>query len=200
METADFLQTLDREGRLLAAAADAAGTDAKVPTCPEWQVRDLLRHTGAVHRWAAGYITEGAAHDARSATCRSWTAPSWWPGTGTVTACWSTRWPPHPPTWSAGRSCRRPAPHRWRSGPADRHTRRPSTGTTRRRRAAVRRPRSPRTSRSTASTNCCAASTPAPGASCAPRSRASCGCARCARGRTGRKARTPCGPCGCRPS
>ncbi|MET9072371.1 maleylpyruvate isomerase family mycothiol-dependent enzyme [Streptomyces sp. NPDC004232] len=58
METADFLQTLDREGRLLAAAADAAGTDAKVPTCPEWQVRDLLRHTGAVHRWAAGYITE----------------------------------------------------------------------------------------------------------------------------------------------
>ncbi|OIJ93832.1 hypothetical protein BIV25_24285 [Streptomyces sp. MUSC 14] len=61
METADLLQTLDREGRLLAAAADAAGTDAKVPTCPEWQVRDLLRHTGAVHRWAAGYITEGGS-------------------------------------------------------------------------------------------------------------------------------------------
>ncbi|KOV57229.1 maleylpyruvate isomerase family mycothiol-dependent enzyme [Streptomyces sp. MMG1121] len=59
METADFLQTLDREGRLLAAAAEAAGTDAKVPTCPEWQVRDLLRHTGAVHRWAAGFVADG---------------------------------------------------------------------------------------------------------------------------------------------
>ncbi|MFI2204936.1 maleylpyruvate isomerase family mycothiol-dependent enzyme [Streptomyces sp. NPDC020192] len=58
METADFLQILDREGRLLAAAADAAGTDAKVPTCPEWQVRDLLRHTGAVHRWAAGTVAD----------------------------------------------------------------------------------------------------------------------------------------------
>ncbi|MFR9792836.1 maleylpyruvate isomerase family mycothiol-dependent enzyme [Streptomyces sp. MB22_4] len=59
MQTADFLHALDREGRLLAAAADRAGTDAKVPTCPEWQVRDLLRHTGAVHRWAAGFVAEG---------------------------------------------------------------------------------------------------------------------------------------------
>ncbi|MET8945158.1 maleylpyruvate isomerase family mycothiol-dependent enzyme [Streptomyces sp. NPDC004542] len=59
MDTADFLQTLDREGRLLAAAAAEAGTAAKVPTCPEWQVRDLLRHTGAVHRWAAGFVADG---------------------------------------------------------------------------------------------------------------------------------------------
>ncbi|MDG9706838.1 maleylpyruvate isomerase family mycothiol-dependent enzyme [Streptomyces sp. DH10] len=58
METAEFLQTLETEGRLLAAAAEEAGTDAKVPTCPEWHVRDLLRHTGAVHRWAASYVAE----------------------------------------------------------------------------------------------------------------------------------------------
>ncbi|MFG2882631.1 maleylpyruvate isomerase family mycothiol-dependent enzyme [Streptomyces sp. NPDC048297] len=59
METADFLKTLDREGLSLAAAAEAAGTDAKVPTCPGWQVRDLLRHTGAVHRWATAFVAEG---------------------------------------------------------------------------------------------------------------------------------------------
>ncbi|MQY37372.1 hypothetical protein SRB17_53760 [Streptomyces sp. RB17] len=59
MDTADFLQTLDREGRLLAAAAEQAGVDAKVPTCPDWQVRDLLRHTGMVHRWAAAFVVEG---------------------------------------------------------------------------------------------------------------------------------------------
>jgi uncharacterized protein (TIGR03083 family) len=59
METAEFLQALETEGRLLAAAAEEAGTDAKVPTCPEWHVRDLLRHTGAVHRWAASYVAEG---------------------------------------------------------------------------------------------------------------------------------------------
>jgi uncharacterized protein (TIGR03083 family) len=58
-KTDRFIETLDREGRLLAAAAEQAGTDAKVPTCPDWQVRDLLRHTGAVHRWAASYVREG---------------------------------------------------------------------------------------------------------------------------------------------
>ncbi|MCK1818687.1 maleylpyruvate isomerase family mycothiol-dependent enzyme [Streptomyces sp. XM83C] len=58
METAEHLEILDREGRSLAAAAEAAGTDAKVPTCPGWQVRDLLRHTGAVHRWATAYVAE----------------------------------------------------------------------------------------------------------------------------------------------
>ncbi|NNN29058.1 maleylpyruvate isomerase family mycothiol-dependent enzyme [Streptomyces sp. S3(2020)] len=58
METAEFVRILDREGRSLAAAAERAGTDAKVPTCPEWQVRDLVRHTGAVHRWAAGFVAD----------------------------------------------------------------------------------------------------------------------------------------------
>jgi uncharacterized protein (TIGR03083 family) len=58
METAEFVRILDQEGRLLAAAAEEAGTDAKVPTCPEGQVRDLLRHTGAVHRWAAGFVAD----------------------------------------------------------------------------------------------------------------------------------------------
>ncbi|MDF3299318.1 maleylpyruvate isomerase family mycothiol-dependent enzyme [Streptomyces tropicalis] len=59
METVAFLDALDREGRLLAAAAEDAGTGARVPTCPGWRVRDLLRHTGAVHRWAAGFVAEG---------------------------------------------------------------------------------------------------------------------------------------------
>ncbi|GLW46926.1 hypothetical protein Stsp02_25880 [Streptomyces sp. NBRC 14336] len=58
MTTAEFIRALDREGRLLAEAAERAGTDAKVPTCPEWQVRDLLRHTGMVHRWATVFVAE----------------------------------------------------------------------------------------------------------------------------------------------
>ncbi|MFG2500995.1 maleylpyruvate isomerase family mycothiol-dependent enzyme [Streptomyces sp. NPDC048441] len=59
MEIAEHLQVLDTEGRLLARAAETAGTDAKVATCPGWTVRDLLRHTGAVHRWAASFPAEG---------------------------------------------------------------------------------------------------------------------------------------------
>lgn len=61
MQTAEFIRTLDQEGRSLAAAAAQAGLDAKVPTCPDWQVRELLLHTGAVHRWATSFVAE--AHD-----------------------------------------------------------------------------------------------------------------------------------------
>ncbi|MFJ2767037.1 maleylpyruvate isomerase family mycothiol-dependent enzyme [Streptomyces sp. NPDC087300] len=58
MDISAHIQVVDDEGELLARAAEEAGTDAKVPTCPGWQVRDLLRHTGMVHRWAAAFITE----------------------------------------------------------------------------------------------------------------------------------------------
>jgi uncharacterized protein (TIGR03083 family) len=44
-----------------AGLADAAGrlepADA-VPTCPGWTVRDLLLHTGGVHRWATVIVRE----------------------------------------------------------------------------------------------------------------------------------------------
>jgi uncharacterized protein (TIGR03083 family) len=59
METAAHITCLVREGQLLAAAASRAGVDAAVPTCPDWQVRDVLRHTGMVHRWATGYVVKG---------------------------------------------------------------------------------------------------------------------------------------------
>ncbi|MFJ3670693.1 maleylpyruvate isomerase family mycothiol-dependent enzyme [Streptomyces sp. NPDC090106] len=59
MDTADFIRLLDHEGRLLASAAELAGVDAEVPTCPEWRVGDLVEHTGRVHRWAAGFVAEG---------------------------------------------------------------------------------------------------------------------------------------------
>ncbi|GAA2218585.1 maleylpyruvate isomerase family mycothiol-dependent enzyme [Streptomyces nogalater] len=60
-QVAGFLEDLDREGRLLAAAAAAAGPGADVPPCPGWRVRDLVRHIGAVHRWAATLVARRAA-------------------------------------------------------------------------------------------------------------------------------------------
>ncbi|GLV77810.1 maleylpyruvate isomerase family mycothiol-dependent enzyme [Streptomyces hygroscopicus] len=59
METAELIEILNREGRLLADAAAEAGADAPVPTCPEWRVRDLLEHLGRVHLWATRYVAEG---------------------------------------------------------------------------------------------------------------------------------------------
>src|SRR5262249_6118199 len=48
-----------RQGELLAGAAERAGLIAAVPSCPGWAVRDLLKHTGYVHRWATGFVAEG---------------------------------------------------------------------------------------------------------------------------------------------
>ncbi|MFC4504496.1 MULTISPECIES: maleylpyruvate isomerase family mycothiol-dependent enzyme [Streptomyces] len=69
METAEFIKTLDRDGGALADAAADAGVDADVPTCPQWKVRDLLRHTGMVHRWATSFVADGLT------AFRPWGAP-----------------------------------------------------------------------------------------------------------------------------
>jgi uncharacterized protein (TIGR03083 family) len=58
VKIAEHLDALRRQGELMAAAADDAGLAAAVPSCPSWQVKDLLRHTGYIHRWAARHITE----------------------------------------------------------------------------------------------------------------------------------------------
>ncbi len=59
MEVTAHIEALRREGELLAVAVDATDPGAAVPTCPEWTMRDLVRHLGGVHRWATGYVAEG---------------------------------------------------------------------------------------------------------------------------------------------
>lgn len=53
---ATHVEHLESDGRLLAEAAEAAGLDAPVPTCPQWTVTDLLHHLSGVHRWATSYL------------------------------------------------------------------------------------------------------------------------------------------------
>lgn len=57
MDVAQHLLALRGQGDLLAEAASAAGLDVPIPTCPEWRMRDLVRHVGGVHRWAAAYVS-----------------------------------------------------------------------------------------------------------------------------------------------
>jgi uncharacterized protein (TIGR03083 family) len=58
MDINEHIDALRHEGTLLADAAERAGLDASVPPCSPWQVKDLLRHTGYIHRWAARHIAE----------------------------------------------------------------------------------------------------------------------------------------------
>ncbi len=59
MEIAEHIDALREQGELLAESAEGGGLDLAVPTCPEWQLRDLLDHVGRVHRWAAAYVATG---------------------------------------------------------------------------------------------------------------------------------------------
>jgi uncharacterized protein (TIGR03083 family) len=59
VEIPAHIDALRDEGVRMAAAVATAYPGGGVPSCPEWTVRDLVRHMGGVHRWAAGYVTSG---------------------------------------------------------------------------------------------------------------------------------------------
>lgn len=56
MNIDEHVAMVEQAGVRLAAAAERAGLDAAVPTCPGWRIRDLIAHTGGVHRWAAWHV------------------------------------------------------------------------------------------------------------------------------------------------
>jgi uncharacterized protein (TIGR03083 family) len=65
-----YVDAIRYEANALVDAAEAAGLDAAVPSCPEWDVAELLAHVGRVHRWAgaaslrpAGAAFEGWSKD-----------------------------------------------------------------------------------------------------------------------------------------
>jgi uncharacterized protein (TIGR03083 family) len=61
-------------------AVEGAEPDARVPTCPQWQVRDLVGHIGQGHRWAAEIVRTGRPsavpdpRDARPGSPSEWSA------------------------------------------------------------------------------------------------------------------------------
>ena len=61
----------------MTASARAVPADAPVPTCPEWVARDLIRHMGGIHRWAAGFVAEGRVEPSRQSLEE---AAGGWPG------------------------------------------------------------------------------------------------------------------------
>jgi uncharacterized protein (TIGR03083 family) len=58
MEIASLLAALREQGMRMTKVATLTAIDAPVPTCPDWRLRDLLLHTGGVHRWATTVVKE----------------------------------------------------------------------------------------------------------------------------------------------
>lgn len=56
MEHSTRADAVRSEAAALATAAEAAGPTAPVPTCPGWDVAELVGHLGVVHRWARSVL------------------------------------------------------------------------------------------------------------------------------------------------
>lgn len=51
-----LLEAVRDNARMLRDAAAKAGLEARVATCPDWSVNDLLIHVGTVHRWVHSLV------------------------------------------------------------------------------------------------------------------------------------------------
>jgi uncharacterized protein (TIGR03083 family) len=58
MEITEHITAVGQEAKLFAEAAEQGGLDVEVPSCPGWNMRELLRHLSEIHLWAAGIIAE----------------------------------------------------------------------------------------------------------------------------------------------
>lgn len=58
MDITEHITAIADEGNGLAQAARRPGFEAPVPACPGWNVRDLVRHQGMIHLWAAAHIAQ----------------------------------------------------------------------------------------------------------------------------------------------
>jgi uncharacterized protein (TIGR03083 family) len=56
----DHFDALADEGARFVAAVERGDPDARVPSCPDWALRDLVHHTGGIHRWATRIVSERA--------------------------------------------------------------------------------------------------------------------------------------------
>jgi uncharacterized protein (TIGR03083 family) len=56
----EYRDAIRSEADRLVAAAERAPLDATIPSCPDWDVAELLGHMGRVYRWAAACVEANA--------------------------------------------------------------------------------------------------------------------------------------------
>src|SRR4051812_9509978 len=59
MDRDTHVRLLVEETHRFVEALDGLNLDATVVSCPDWKVRDLARHVGGLHRWAASLVRDG---------------------------------------------------------------------------------------------------------------------------------------------
>lgn len=66
MDRASYLASIQVDTDLLISTG-AEALDRPVPTCPGWTCERLVGHIGRVHRWTAGWLTDGSGGEVERA-------------------------------------------------------------------------------------------------------------------------------------
>lgn len=53
---AGYIEAVEFEGTMFARAAEVGRLDVPIAACPGWDMRDLVRHVGEIHLWAAANV------------------------------------------------------------------------------------------------------------------------------------------------
>ena len=56
MDVSDYIGFVAAEGELFASAAEQGELNVRIAACPDWNIRDLVRHLGMIHLWAAANV------------------------------------------------------------------------------------------------------------------------------------------------
>lgn len=56
MKTSDYIRFVASEADLFASAAEQGELSVRIAACPDWDMRDLVRHLGMIHLWAAANV------------------------------------------------------------------------------------------------------------------------------------------------
>jgi uncharacterized protein (TIGR03083 family) len=56
IEIAEHIAAIEEEAILFAEAATHGGLDVGVPSCPDWDMRSLVRHLSEIHLWAGAHV------------------------------------------------------------------------------------------------------------------------------------------------
>jgi uncharacterized protein (TIGR03083 family) len=56
MDVQDYIDSVTAEGETFARAAEQGPLDVDIEPCPGWDMRELVRHLGIIHLWAAANV------------------------------------------------------------------------------------------------------------------------------------------------
>jgi uncharacterized protein (TIGR03083 family) len=62
VEIEEHITIIGQEAKDLAAAAALGGLDVDMKCCPDWNMRDLVRHVSEIHLWAAARVAKRASN------------------------------------------------------------------------------------------------------------------------------------------